>query len=56
MLKNNLPPGTSSEMIPGNRPEDEEWDEMYQRLCGIGLEPSEILRRVLSPYWNRGKK
>ena len=40
---NNLPPGVSENMIPGNRPEDvheeEFWDVFYQKLneAGIGM-------------------
>jgi hypothetical protein len=28
----NLPPGCSVSDIPGNRPEDAEWDEIYERF------------------------
>lgn len=32
MGASNLPPGVSDNMIPGNRPEDEEWDKFLDLL------------------------
>jgi len=32
MMESNLPPGVTEGMIPGNRPEDAEWEEFYEKL------------------------
>jgi len=29
-------------MIPGNRSEDQEWDDLFEWLSGIGLKPAQI--------------
>ena len=49
----NLPPGCSLRDIPGNRPEDAEWDSLFEWLSDSGLDPSEIRRRIESPVWRR---
>lgn len=49
----NLPPGCSVADIPGNRPEDLEWDRLWDEMADWGLDPAEIRRRVLSPIWKR---
>lgn len=40
-MSDNLPPGVTVGMIPGNRPEDEAWerytDEVYQRIRDAGV-------------------
>jgi len=28
----NLPPGVTESMIPGNRPEDIEWDQLWEKI------------------------
>lgn len=57
MNPSNLPPGCESHMIPGNRPEDAEWDLLIEEMIvDWGLSPAEIRRRVLSPLWNKNKK
>lgn len=52
----NLPPGVRESDIPGNTPEDALWESMVERLSVSGLSPGEIIRRVESPHWSRGKK
>lgn len=42
----NLPPGVSEHMIPGNRPEDVEWEDFIARL-------SEKLPKQYSYIWDR---
>lgn len=46
MSISNLPPGVTESMIPGNRPEDEEWDHLIDWLDGLGLSPAEIRARL----------
>ena len=52
-MSSNMPPGVLESMIPGNRPEDLEWDELIEWLASIGLEPVEIKRRITSKIWNK---
>ena len=40
---NNLPPGATDSMIPGNTPEDQEWDRM---LDAINDDADLLLHRV----------
>ena len=46
---NNLPPGVTVNMIPGNRPGDEEWEnfigEVIDELVNSGLTAEQIKRR-----------
>jgi hypothetical protein len=49
-MPGNLPPGVSVSDIPGNRPEDEAWDDLFNWLMDSGLEPKEI-RDYLSIHW-----
>ena len=35
MYLSNLPPGVTDNMIPGNRPEDKEWDEFHEWIDEI---------------------
>jgi hypothetical protein len=46
-MSDSLPPGVTPDMIPGNTPEDAEWDRLYDWIAELGLEPSEI-RALLS--------
>lgn len=32
MLNNNLPPGVTESMLPGNRPEDREWEDFHGEI------------------------
>lgn len=41
-MSSNLPPGVSEGMIPGNRPEDEEWEEFMALV-------DEKMKQLLSP-------
>ena len=34
-MPNNLPPGVTDNMIPGNRPEDREWDDFHEWIDDI---------------------
>lgn len=45
-MSSNLPPGVNPADIPGNGPEDEEWDRLYDWLAGTGLTPHEIREAV----------
>ena len=38
----NLPPGVNVSDIPGNRPEDEEWDNVIEAIFASGLSPEEV--------------
>lgn len=38
MTQDNLPPGVTDSMIPGNRPEDEAWEQLHE---GIGEDATE---------------
>lgn len=46
-MAENLPPGVSESMIPGNRTEDAEWDLFYEEIdadCSrLALYPQEAL-------------
>lgn len=50
----NLPPGVTVSMIPGNRPEDEEWERLIElpepKARGILLARGEDPRQVYPPY------
>ena len=46
----NLPPGCEVSDLPGNRPEDEAWDDLFNWLLGTGLEPKEI-RDYVGIHW-----
>jgi hypothetical protein len=56
MMSSNLPPGCSVSDIPGNRPEDAEWEEMndclFQVLDQQGFEAlvDKVLERVHEAY------
>jgi hypothetical protein len=41
-MDSNLPPGVSVSDIPGNRPEDEAWDDIFNQILESGLEPNEV--------------
>ena len=49
----NLPPGVTGDMIPGNRPEDVEWEDFFlliERNCAeMGFSPEEA-----SKVWATG--
>jgi hypothetical protein len=56
-MSDNLPPGVTEGMIPGNTPEDAEWDSLYDWIAELGMEPSEI-RHVLTasqPFMRGGE-
>ena len=48
----NLPPGVSNNDLPGNRPEDTEWDSLFEFLSNCDLEPVEI-RAAVEDYLSR---
>lgn len=54
-MSDNLPPGVSEGMIPGNRPEDIEEEQFFhaleRKLAGINEEPS-ALDRVPDDAWD----
>ena len=37
----NLPPGVTDDMIPGNRPEDEAWEKLFETIGASGLTADE---------------
>lgn len=45
MSRSNLPPGVSESSIPGNRPEDLEWEKFHEEIdddtSRLGLRPSD---------------
>jgi hypothetical protein len=41
-MSSNLPPGVCDNDIPGNRPEDQEWDDLLDFLSDCGLAAIEI--------------
>jgi len=47
---NNMPPGVTESMIPGNRPEDAAWEELYEWIDDMcdkhGIEP-QVLRQII---------
>lgn len=55
-MESNLPPGMTDRMIPGNTPEDEEWESLFNDMATWGLSPAEIRRRVLSTFWKRRRQ
>lgn len=46
MAGDNLPPGVRESDIPGNRPEDMEWERLFEWLGDTGLTPLDIRRAV----------
>jgi len=38
MYLSNLPPGVTEDMLPGNRPEDKEWDGFHEWIDEIAEE------------------
>ena len=34
-MLSNLPPGVTEDMLPGNRPEDKEWDDFHEWIDDI---------------------
>ena len=46
----NMPPGISEADIPGNRPEDQEWDGLFDWLADSGLTPTQIREAVSDIY------
>ena len=46
----NMPPGVSEADIPGNRPEDIEWDLLFDWLSDSGLTPTQIREAVSDIY------
>jgi hypothetical protein len=51
-MASNLPPGVSDSDIPGNRPEDQEWDNLWDWLGDKDIEPNE-LRMMVEDYLRR---
>lgn len=55
----NLPPGVTASMIPGNRPQDEEWEQLIDSVAVFmedGLERSEYhdksdIPEILRALW-----
>lgn len=45
MSASNLPPGCSPSDIPGNTPEDEAWDRLFNDMLEIGLTAREARAR-----------
>lgn len=53
----NLPPGVTQNMIPGNRPEDVEYDELCEELTLISDgDLAEFVQRKMSEARDRGAK
>lgn len=54
----NLPPGCSVSDIPGNRPEDEAWEKLWDWLMTTDLTAGEVEDAVLSrfPRFRKGKE
>ena len=42
MNPSDLPPGVHEFMLPGNTPEDKEWETLFDWLYDCGLTPQEI--------------
>lgn len=45
-----LPPGVRESDIPGNRPEDVEWDRLFEWLSDCGLSPRDIREAIEGCY------
>lgn len=54
-MSSNLPPGVTEGMIPGNRPEDADFENMIEWLCTTGLSAGE-LRDAIVDYARRKKR
>ena len=48
-MASNLPPGVTESMLPGNRPEDQEWEDLFDWLADQDITPDEI-RRVVKQH------
>lgn len=42
--QSDMPPGVSTNDIPGNRPEDARWEEMLEKLGDLGEDPDRLLQ------------
>lgn len=41
-MSDNLPPGVNESDIPGNRPEDQEWEDLWLWIAEQGIGPTEL--------------
>jgi len=54
-MSSNLPPGITADMLPGNRPEDLDWDVFLEKFCdeiimsGVDLESVIIASKMFLP-------
>ena len=55
-MSSNYPPGVTEDMIPGNRPEDLEWDNIWDWLETVDIEPDEFVTAILSWCVVHGRK
>lgn len=55
MRLSNLPPGVTDSMIPGNRPEDEEWDSFLEEVTRDTDENGMTVLRARK-VWQAGMK
>jgi hypothetical protein len=46
----NLPPGCSVSDIPGNRPEDQAWEELWDWLMETDLSPHEVKAAIIKAF------
>jgi hypothetical protein len=44
----NLPPGVTENMIPGNRPEDLEWESLFDWMDTIDMDVDEFVTAIIS--------
>jgi hypothetical protein len=55
MAQSNLPPGVTESMIPGNRPEDVDWDNLWDWIACTSIGP-EALRGLVIGWCKRNDK
>ena len=53
-MLSNLPPGVTENDLPGNRPEDEEWDKFYEKVDNDTIEMKLYVDQATT-IWEMGK-
>lgn len=48
-MSSNLPPGVTEDMLPGNRPEDDWWEQTWDRVMAeVGEQGNNAYRNITS--------
>ena len=55
-MPSNLPPGVTESMIPGNRPEDLEWEALFDWIDTVDMEVNEFITAIISYCVSHNRK